>query len=158
MFAIADPCAPSLLLTDSCERLERLDSVSVLGASTGVSSRHERLSRHAGFDRWQHALDSLVRVEPCRGCETTARLEELNTPRRLISVRDMPRHPFIRSLCNFADVLFYCSFRNKPYSPPDTSPQFPGVAATYEYNLDSHDALSVTLARRRRSSTASVKP
>jgi hypothetical protein len=61
MFAIADPCAPSLLLTDSCERLQRLDSVSVLGASTGVSARHERLSRHAGFDRWQHALDSLVR-------------------------------------------------------------------------------------------------
>ena len=91
MFAIACPCAPSLLPTDSCERLERLDSVSVLGASTGVSARHERLCRHAGFDRWQHALDSLVRVEPCRGCETTARLEELNTPRRLIGVRDMPR-------------------------------------------------------------------
>jgi hypothetical protein len=104
MFAIACPCVSSLLLTDSCERLERLDTVSVLGASTGVSVRHERLSRHAGFDRWQHALDSLVRVELCRGCETTARLEELNMPRRLSSVRDMPRHTFIHSLCNFADV------------------------------------------------------
>jgi hypothetical protein len=54
MDAIACACFSSSRPADSFERLdrlERLDSVSVLEASMGGLVRHERLSRQAGLDR-----------------------------------------------------------------------------------------------------------
>jgi hypothetical protein len=49
MFAIACPCTSSWL-RDCCERLERLDSVSVLDVSRRVLVMHERLERLERLD------------------------------------------------------------------------------------------------------------
>jgi hypothetical protein len=51
MDAIACACFSSSQPSDSFERLERLDSVSLLDASMGGLARHDRLSRQAGLDR-----------------------------------------------------------------------------------------------------------
>ena len=51
MDAIACACFSSSKLTDRFENLEIPDSVSVLDASSGGLTRHERLSKQAGFVR-----------------------------------------------------------------------------------------------------------
>ena len=51
-----------------------------------------KFSRQAGLDRWQHVLESLVRVEQCLGYDMTPRLEVLTMLemlRRLTGARDM---------------------------------------------------------------------
>ena len=89
----------------------------MLDASTGAIARHERLSIHAGFDRWQHVLESRVRVELCWGCVMPARRAKLNMPgrlRRFSGARDMTSYTLSLHIMFHAHVFIKALSKRVP--------------------------------------------